>query len=120
MVNVYLIILILIQSTIAISFIAASFFGKKAVIDSDNKLSGTWIIPVSELNAKLQLLPISAVGGNKKAFSGILTLNGYTQPVSGIVDLSGTNATVKFKIQSAEFGIEIPEETLNLGIVLEI
>lgn len=95
-------------------------FAEKSVIDSDNKLSGTWSMPVLNTVAKLQLLPISAAGGNKKAFSGILTLNGYTQPVSGIVDLSETNATVKFKIQTAEFGIEIPEETMSLGMVLDI
>lgn len=139
-VRIYLIILLLIQSTIAISFIAASFFAKidykgrkiigtKAEIDGDNMLAGTWILPLADLKteieingplAELQLSPTSTAGGNKKAFSGYLTLNGFTQPVSGIIDLSEKNATVKFKIDAAKFGIEMPEETVNLGVILDI
>lgn len=153
--RICLAIFLLIQSTIAISLLAVNLFatpekaGKsvdgKAVIDSNNMLSGTWIMHASNLKtdmenhddimmnsaglhlAQFKLSPISAVGGNKKAFSGELTLNGITQPISGIVDLSEANADVKFKIDIAKFGINLPRNALltigkdiNVGVTLDL
>lgn len=69
-----------------------------------------------------KLNPVPMAAGNRKAFTGEMTLHGVTKPIAGIVEFGSTKAVARFTVADiSQYNVKTPSyKLLTVGKSVDV